>query len=382
MCGVARHHGSCHALRLLLMHQNRQQRPKRLQLSLRHRRRRALLLGECLFDFRQQFIDGVRIATQFHQSGFPWTKFGIFVGQLVHRLLEFHEPPDAQLVPMVFRRRPVKLGDRRVGLAAIVQQVGQVHARFGKVGIKRQGTTQRDHRVHIMSKPMLGIADARNRFRRIRRLRDTSLKKHQRIVDEPLAEQRAADLQHQVHVVFVAKFDRALKLAHSLVHLPELEQDLAKSSQRVFMLRVQRQPPFKTAPCPRILVAREARISSTDMQLDGIRISHQAFAQQVERCIVLSLVVQGVRALVVLLGTQERCGHASQTSGADGLPHDTVRVHNKFMSNSTRCAQSSATRPTLLQSGPPASRSPPANPNLFVPMLHPFDAGPRPGDTV
>ena len=48
-----------------------------------------------------------------------------------------------------------------------------------------------------------------------------------------------------------------------------------------------------------------------DVQLHRVRIEREPLTEHVERLVVLSLVVEGVRALVVLLGAQEGVRHIS-----------------------------------------------------------------------
>jgi hypothetical protein len=54
----------------------------------------------------------------------------------------------------------------------------------------------------------------------------------------------------------------------------------------------------------------ELGITDSDVQLDGVRIDGQAFAEHIDRFIVSRLIVELVRALVVLFGAQERGGHS------------------------------------------------------------------------
>ena len=59
------------------------------------------------------------------------------------------------------------------------------------------------------------------------------------VLDQPLAEQRAADLEHQVDVVLVAQLEDAAEAAERGVLLAELEQRLAEPGQRVLMIGIQ-----------------------------------------------------------------------------------------------------------------------------------------------
>jgi len=75
--------------------------------------------------------------------------------------------------------------------------------------------------------------------------------------------------------------------------------------------RVEHQRDLEAPARPRVLLAREARESSPDVQLDGLRVEIQTLPQHIQRGIVLTLVVQLVRPLVVFLGTQEGRGHVA-----------------------------------------------------------------------
>jgi len=57
-------------------------------------------------------------------------------------------------------------------------------------------------------------------------------------------------------------------------------------------------------------LAGKLGIPDSDMELDGVRVDRQAFAEHIDRFVVPGFVVQLVRAFVVLFGAQERGRHA------------------------------------------------------------------------
>jgi len=210
---------------------------------------------------------------------------------------------------MIFRRGLLELEQRRVEIARIVQQVGEIHARFGELRIHREGTAQRHHGLDIVAQPVLRVADARHGFGRVFGVLHRPLEVGERLLDVALAEERATDLQHEVDVVFVAEFDGALIGAQPRLDLTELEQHLAQAGKRILVFGVERERLLEAATRPHEFVARQTRVAGPDVQLHCRRVQRESFAQQRERLVVLPLIVEGVSALVVFLGTQERVGH-------------------------------------------------------------------------
>ena len=94
------------------------------------------------FDLREQHVDRVRLARDLAQPGEPRLQLGILVGQAVDRLLELDVAPDAQLVEMILGLGPLEMVQRRLGLAPVVEQVGQVDPRFGEARLQLQRPAQ------------------------------------------------------------------------------------------------------------------------------------------------------------------------------------------------------------------------------------------------
>src|SRR6478609_2999179 len=123
---------------------------------------------------------------------------------------------------------------------------------------------------------MLGVADAGDRFGALGRLLHRDLEELLRdgeqlatLAERRFAEQRAADLEHQVEVVRVAKLQGATEAAQCGVLEPELEQCLAKAGQRLL-----------EAPArPGKLLARQSCVSDPDVQLYRRGVEGEPFSQ-------------------------------------------------------------------------------------------------------
>ena len=111
-----------------------------------------------------------------------------------------------------------------------------------------------------------------------------------------------------------------MEAAQRRVFETELEQRFAKTGETVFMLGLEHQCFLERAPRPRILLAREPRVPHPNVELYRTRIERESFAKYSERFVVLSLVVQLVRALVVLLRTQEGGGHGLTPPAREVMP--------------------------------------------------------------
>src|SRR5207302_7670225 len=97
--------------------------------------------------------------------------------------------------------------------------------------------------------------------------------------------------------------------------LSELEQDFPEAREGVLVIGVERHRVLEFAPRPRKLLARQSGIAHPDMQLDGMRIEPQALAEGLDGLVVLSFVVELMRAFVVVVGAEERIRHRTVTPG-------------------------------------------------------------------
>ena len=96
-----------------------------------------------------------------------------------------------------------------------------------------------------------------------------------------------------------------------LVLESELQQDFAKAGQRVLVLGIEHQRLLEAAPRPRILFAGQTGVANPHMQFYRVRIEREPFAKDIERLIVMPLVIELMSALIVLLRTQEWSRHLS-----------------------------------------------------------------------
>ena len=170
---------------------------------------------------------------------------------------------------------------------------------------------------------MLRVADARDCFGGIRRLLNGRLEKilgpfeHRLVVaDGRFTEERAADLQHQIEIIRVAKLEGPAEASHRRFVLAELEQSLTESGERVFVLRLEHGGLLEGLARPRVFFARELRVPNPNMQLHRIRVERESLSKYSQRIIILTVVVQLMRAFIVLFRTQERGGHRQQASSS------------------------------------------------------------------
>jgi hypothetical protein len=199
----------------------------------------------------------------------------------------------------------VEVVERRLVLAAVVEDVAEVDARLDVVVVELQRAAQRRDRRVVVPEPVLRVADEGDRLGTLRGLLDGDVEEALGLLDQPLAEEGAADLQHEIDVVLVAELEHPAKAAQRGLLLPELQERLAESRERVLVLPIQDERLLEGAPRPRELVARQARVSDPDVQLHRVRVERESLTKYGQRLVVQPLVVELVRAFVVLFGTHE-----------------------------------------------------------------------------
>ena len=191
-------------------------------------------------------------------------------------------------------------------VAAIVEDVAEVDPGLGVVFVDFEGSAQgRDCRF-VVAKPVLSVADARHGFGRIGRLTRGDLEVFARLFDQAFAEKCAADLEHQLDVVFVAELEGVAEASECGGLLSEFEQGLAKSGECVFVFGVEDERFLEASACPRIFFARVVRITDANVQLYRIGIERESLSKYVQSLVVLAFIVQLMRSLIILLGTQKR----------------------------------------------------------------------------
>src|SRR5687767_6534518 len=75
------------------------------------------------------------------------------------------------------------------------------------------------------------------------------------------------------------------------------------------MFRVEDECLLEAAAGPREFFARVVRVTDANVQLYRIRVECEPLAKYVQRLVVLAFVVQLMRSLIILLGTQKRGSH-------------------------------------------------------------------------
>ena len=162
-----------------------------------------LLLKRPLLDLGKHLVDVVGFSGKLGEAFLPLPDLGIVVRQAVDRLLEFHEAPDPQLVPVILGLGAIQVVERCLVLATVVQDVAEVDARFGMFGVELQRATQRRDGPLVIAEAMLGIADERDALCRFGGLAHGHLEILARVLDQPFAKEGATDLQHELQIVLV-----------------------------------------------------------------------------------------------------------------------------------------------------------------------------------
>ena len=104
-----------------------------------------------------------------------------------------------------------------------------------------------------------------------------------RLFDHAFAEQRAADLEHQVDVVLITELEHTAEALHGRVGATELEQRLTETGERVLVLGIEDQRLLEAAASPRELVAGEPSVTNPNVQLYRVRIERESLPKYVER---------------------------------------------------------------------------------------------------
>ena len=66
---------------------------------------------------------------------------------------------------------------------------------------------------------------------------------------------------------------------------------------------------LEAAAGPRVFFARVVRVTDANVQLYRIGVERESLSKYVQRFVVLAFIVQLVRSLIILLGTQKRGSH-------------------------------------------------------------------------
>ena len=93
--------------------------------------------------------------------------------------------------------------------------------------------------------------------------------------------------------------------------LSEFQQRLAEAGEGVLVFGVEDKGFLEASPSPRIFLARVIRVTDANVKLYRVWIEREPLSKYVQRLVVLTFVVQLVRSLIILLGTQKRGSHGA-----------------------------------------------------------------------
>ena len=212
---------------------------------------------------------------------------------------------------MVIGRGAVEVIERRLVLAPVVEDVAEVDACLAMIAVELERTPEGRDRGVVIPDAMLRITHARDSLRGIRHLEGRDVEELARRFDQRLAEECASRLQHQLDVVPVPEFENPAEVLDGGLMLAELQERLAEPRERILVLGIEHQRFLEALPRPRVFLASEARVTDPHVQLHRVRVERESLTEHIERLIILAIVVQLMRALIVLFGTQKWGWHGS-----------------------------------------------------------------------
>ena len=124
--------------------------------------------------------------------------------------------------------------------------------------------------------------------------------------DQPLAEERAADLEHQLVIVAEAELEDPLEGADRPLAVAQLEAGLSDAGEAVLVVGVERQRVVEAAPGPRVVLAREVRVRHADVQFDRVGVEGDAVLQNGQSIVIPAFVVELMGLFVEVVGA-EKC---------------------------------------------------------------------------
>jgi hypothetical protein len=214
-------------------------------------------------------------------------------------------------------------------LPPVVEQVGQVDAGLAMRGVELEGAAQPVEGAALVGEAVGGVAHARRRFGRVGVRRDGDLEEPAGLLQDALAEQRPADLEHQVVIVPEAEREDPLEAGHRAGAVSELEQGLAQSGEGVLVVGIEGQRLVERPPGPGVLFAGEAGEPHADVQLHRRRVEAEPLPEQIHRCVVLAVVVELMSAFVVVVGTQELIRHRTVSLEGCAMIRARWRLHKR-----------------------------------------------------
>ncbi len=208
------------------------------------------------------------------------------VVDVVHGLPQLDDPPEREGLEVVVGNGPPVVVERLVVVAAIVEEVADVDACLGLVGLQIERPAQPEQRRPVVTQAMRCVTEARRRLGRLGMVLDGRLEVPARLREAPLPEERAPDLQDQVVILVESQGADALEAPQTAHPVPKLQPGFAGTGQRVFLVGLQRKRLVEGLPRPRKLVAREPRVAQRDVQFRRQREDGQGLPEQREGLVV------------------------------------------------------------------------------------------------
>src|SRR6185295_7196024 len=213
------------------------------------------------------------------------------------------------LIPVIFGSRAIEVIECSLVVASIVEDVAEVDAGFGVIGIHLQGPAQCRNCRFIIAKAVLRIADARDCFGGVGCLLRCNLEEVLGFVDQAFAKKRASDLKHQLDVILITQLEGVSEAFEGLLFLAEFQKCLAQSGERILVIRIEDERFLEAATGPRVFFAGVVCVANSYVELHRVRVEAESLAEYVKSFVILSFVIQLMRSFVVLFRTQKRCWH-------------------------------------------------------------------------
>jgi len=126
----------------------------------------------------------------------------------------------------------------RFGLAAIIEQVGQIDPGFAVAGIDLEGTPEPVQRARIIAQSVRGVSQAGGGVRRFRMSCGGKVEESVGRSNQSLPEQRPADLQHQLVIVLKAELEDPLHGAHCPGPIPQLQESFSQAGETILVIGI------------------------------------------------------------------------------------------------------------------------------------------------
>ena len=218
-------------------------------------------------------------------------------------------PPDAELVEVILGLGALELMERRLGLAAVVEQVGEIDPRLAVRRVELERSAEPVERPGVVPQPVRGVAETGGRVGRVGMGGGRQIEEPVGGRDVPLAEQRATDLQHELVIVLEAELQNPLERPHGPRAVAQLQQRLAQAGQAVLVVGVEREGVLEAPPRPGVLLPGQMGVGHPDVELDGMWVEGDAFLEDQQRFIVPAFVIELMGLFVEVVGAEKGVRH-------------------------------------------------------------------------